>query len=103
MFRSKTTQREWLVEDLAQIRRYFPGATLIEPLDTPFDIEIGEEAMPFRGENDGTTSRAEDTGSALKRLCHSHEAGDPVKNPSQSNTTPTFDSYLMVLSSGGVL
>lgn len=32
-------QREYLSEDIEQIRRYFPGATIIEVLSTPFDIE----------------------------------------------------------------
>lgn len=39
MSRRHIAQREWLVEDLEQIQRYFPGAELIEPLDMPFDIE----------------------------------------------------------------
>ena len=34
------TQREWLTEDIRQIRRFFPGATLINTLDTPFDIRV---------------------------------------------------------------
>lgn len=32
-------QREWLLEDIEQIRRYFPGAELLETIDTPFDIK----------------------------------------------------------------
>lgn len=33
------TQREWLLEDIEQIKRYFPGAELLETLKTPFDIK----------------------------------------------------------------
>lgn len=36
--RTKTTQREYLYEDIEQIRRYFPGAELAETLETPFDL-----------------------------------------------------------------
>lgn len=35
---SHHTQREYLAEDLEQIRRFFPGATIIKTLETPFDI-----------------------------------------------------------------
>lgn len=38
MFSRVSTQKEWLTEDLAQIQRYFPGATLVEAIDTPFDL-----------------------------------------------------------------
>lgn len=43
-------QREWLTEDLAQIRRYFPGATLLGTLDTPFDLEIRVKSQEVREE-----------------------------------------------------
>lgn len=31
-------QREYLAEDIEQIRRFFPGATVIKALKTPFDL-----------------------------------------------------------------
>ena len=36
--RPKTTQREYLYEDIEQIKRYFPGAEYAETLMTPFDL-----------------------------------------------------------------
>jgi len=39
------TQREWLLEDIEQIQRYFPGAELIESFETPFDIDIRSETV----------------------------------------------------------
>ena len=39
MSRSARTQREWLVEDLDQIRRHFPGATIVEAFSIPFDFQ----------------------------------------------------------------
>jgi hypothetical protein len=48
------TQREWLTEDLAQIRRYFPGAKVMEPLDTPFDIKPAARTRTQRGRYERT-------------------------------------------------
>lgn len=132
MSRSTHTQREWLVEDLDQIRRYFPGAKFIKPLDTPFDIETRDMSqetrgggMPLCGKKDWILAQAGNDGGAPKNPRHSHSVlqctgslshhshprsesragsgGNPVKNLSQSDTTPTLDSYLMALAPGGVL
>ncbi len=35
---SYQSQQEWLTEDLAQIRRYFPGAEYLEAIETPFSL-----------------------------------------------------------------
>ena len=40
-YHTSKTQREWLTEDFDQIRRYFPGAELLEAIETPFDIKSG--------------------------------------------------------------
>jgi hypothetical protein len=40
MSRPTITQREWLLEDLDQVRRYFPGAEVLEVTETPFDIRV---------------------------------------------------------------
>lgn len=46
---SRQVQREYLAEDIEQIRRFFPGATIIEPIETPFDIDTGATtAQPKR-------------------------------------------------------
>jgi len=94
MFRTTTTQREWLLEDLEQIQRYFPGAELLEPIETPFDIEIKgkskevrDEGMPLCGHNDWVPS----------------PNGNLAKNQSQSNTSSTLSSYVLTLASGSFL
>ena len=43
------TQPEWLMEDLEQIQRYFPGAVLLETLDTPFELQTIEKTRAQRG------------------------------------------------------
>ncbi len=48
MSQTKVTQREWLLEDIEQIRRYFPGAKLVETVDTPFDISVHPTPTQYR-------------------------------------------------------
>lgn len=43
-------QREYLVEDLALIRRYFPGAQAIA-LSTPFDLTAPEDPWQLRADD----------------------------------------------------
>lgn len=77
---SGRTQREWLAEDLEQICRFFPGATITEVIDTPFYIETRGRAVPLRD-----------------------KGGNPVKNPSRSDTAHALNSSLLALTSGGIL
>lgn len=53
---SHHTQREYLAEDLEQIRRFFPGATVVKALTTPFDL-----TRPPRGHKQKTGGRARAT------------------------------------------
>lgn len=55
------SQREYLVEDLAQICRYFPGARLIETPGTPFDIRPAARHKNT-AKLHGTTKRTKHTG-----------------------------------------
>lgn len=49
MSHAPRTQREWLMEDLEQIERYFPGSELLEAVETPFDIHVPQRAEPVAG------------------------------------------------------
>lgn len=57
MSRTTTAQREWLLEDLEQIQRYFPGAELLETLDTPFDIKTQSKTVTKRMRSTGASEK----------------------------------------------
>ena len=84
---SSHTEREWLTEDLEQIRRFFPGATITEVIDTPFYIETGVMSQETRG----------------RAVPLRGKSGNPVKNPPRSDTASTLNSYILTPSSGGLL
>lgn len=58
MFRAQPTQREWLLEDLEQIQRYFPGAEALETIETPFDIQTHTGGRRREKEENERTARA---------------------------------------------
>ena len=72
-------QQELLTEDLAQIRRYFPGAEIIEAFEIPFFIETRDMRQESRVENTplrGNKNRISDHSLSSERNDRSEKNAD---------------------------
>ncbi len=102
-------KREYLAEDLEQIRRFFPGATIIKALTTPFDLH--DQKTKMRGERCAlrrkTPSRPLDRCPVLSADCHPvHPVVIPADaryqlNEQSQGNIGAFNSYLLTLAPGG--
>lgn len=80
MFRAQTTQHEWLLEDLEQIQRYFPGAELLEALETPFDIQTRTwDRQREKKENERTARAVAEEAAGGVRAAHERQRHEHPK------------------------